>query len=199
MRYLFILILCAIISCDNSDTYNTETTEISLVKGNTHLKDGNYTEALNFFTEIITGKNTYTNLDQAYIGRGYAKLKLSFIHSAITDFKKALELDPLNISANAGLAISLFVTGQFSDALTESNNVLLKNNNYIYNAIRTINNKDLHLINAQVYLHRGEFKNSFNEIKAGLKVQLDYTEDDPLLVIKLIQTIKELTSNHLSQ
>jgi len=59
--------------------------------GSNALKEGNYIDAINYFTNII---DLYPNYVYAYVNRGYAKGKIGDYKGEMQDYNKAIEIYP---------------------------------------------------------------------------------------------------------
>lgn len=66
-------------------------------RGHLALKYGRYNQAINYYTEAIKSDNLSSiSLEDAYFNRGYAKMRTNDFDGAITDFNKAIEINPKN-------------------------------------------------------------------------------------------------------
>ena len=70
-------------------------------------------ESLEYFNKAIS---IDPDLSHAYIGRGYAKIKLGRLDDGLIDIKHALQLDDLNSFAHVSLGIYYFEKNELTEA-----------------------------------------------------------------------------------
>jgi antitoxin component YwqK of YwqJK toxin-antitoxin module len=89
-----------------------------LSKGATHLKEGEYTNAIRKLDDAIKLNMSYADL---YFYRGTAKLNNFDFDKAIDDFDQAIALEPLYMEAISNRAFARLRKYEFKDARTLSN------------------------------------------------------------------------------
>lgn len=95
------------------------------IKGNESYKNGDYEEAIQYYTNSIELKpisTTYTN-------RAFLNIKIKNYGDAIDDCKAALQLDQRNIKAYIRLAEIYEVLNKFTEAVENIDNALILNPN----------------------------------------------------------------------
>ena len=104
-----LLLLCLLQACTSKE-------QEVLEKGNTAYKQGQKTEAIEYYTQAIEINPQYA---EAYSDRGLAKSDLGDNTGAIQDYNKAIQLDPQYADAyqNRGIAKALLEdeAGTFAD------------------------------------------------------------------------------------
>jgi tetratricopeptide (TPR) repeat protein len=75
-----------------------------------------YDDSARSYTECLRIKNS---MEESYIGRGRARIRLNDIHGALDDFNKAITLNPCNSDAYIGRAASHHELGMFDAALLD--------------------------------------------------------------------------------
>ena len=115
MRHLitgFILVIL-LTSCESDQTKGSR----FFLKGNEELNNGNFREAIRFYTEAL---DKYPELEDAYNNRGVAYYKLGDYFNAIQDYSKViLELDAEDANARGNRVDAYLASGRNEDALRD--------------------------------------------------------------------------------
>lgn len=98
-------------SCSRSE----KDAELFFIQGNVAYTKGDYSKAIEFFTEAIQKTPSFAD---AYNNRGSAKLALDDLAGAIADFEKAASLDNDFVLAKYNLADALSNTERLDESLS---------------------------------------------------------------------------------
>ncbi len=137
-----------------------------IATGNDSLQNGNYDEALNFFTRAISAKPDYAT---AYVTRGDAYLTQQRYDEALADFDKAIQLDPANARAYNG-------RGVVYRERVENPNLDLAIENF-NQAIRLKPDDALAYGNRGIALSKkGDRENALKDLNQAVQLKDDYAE-----------------------
>lgn len=87
-------------------------------KGVTAIRNGDYKDAVVFFTSFI---EKYPDNSNAFLNRGYAKSELEDNYGAINDYTMAIELNPNDAVAYSNRAVEKNKLGDYYGALQDNN------------------------------------------------------------------------------
>lgn len=127
--------------------------------GNKAIEQGDYKNAIEFFTSFI---KQYSNIDRAYINRGYAKDKIRDFSGAIEDYNKAIELNPNDAVAYSNRAAVKHSLGDYYGALQDNNRAIEIDPNY-----------------AAAFYNRGRDKDRLHDYGGAIKDYDKAIEIDP--------------------
>ena len=112
-----------------------------------HVNTGQLTSALALFDSVIAERKNVPIV--AYLGRGTAQALLGNLTNAISDFSKAIEIDPTNDDAWKRRGQARAAKGNFTDALSDlSRAIQLKPTSDVYHQRATIYYKQKNYIRA---------------------------------------------------
>ena len=109
--YIFLPIYLIILGCDRAE----KDTELFFIQGNVAYKNGNFEEAIKFYSEAIEKMPKFAD---AYNNRGRVKLELDNLEGAIQDFEKAVSIDDNFYMAKFNLAEAYSNTDKLDESLT---------------------------------------------------------------------------------
>lgn len=113
--YFFQLFNLSLLLSACSDQDQSEAAQFFL-KGNLKLSQKEYTDAIHYYDEALQKKNDFAD---AYNNRGIAYLRMGDIEKALSDFSKAIDIDPKFDQAYFNRAGALVDTKTFVTAATD--------------------------------------------------------------------------------
>jgi Flp pilus assembly protein TadD len=132
-----------------------------------HLKevDGDYTEAIKLYSEIIQEE---PRNDEAYVKRGSSYLQEGDYQSALADFTKAIKLNPSNASAYYNRAIIYTDLKEYGDemAIADLNIAIGLDPNDAYN----------YLMRGFAYANMGKIENAYWDYATALQINPNETK-----------------------
>jgi len=158
-----------------------------------YYEDGEYTKALNKFSEASKRKSDYWD---SYNGLGWTYFAQHVLAYSISNFTKAVNGDSLFLDCYVGLSLASFENNDYLSAIDAAVKAVqidslgfVFNGSYEFTHNTKVNAKALRKILALSYYYNGEFQKSYNQLKTYLKPQVSLDINSPhfprLLLIEL--------------
>jgi tetratricopeptide (TPR) repeat protein len=185
-RWVFLIVLLTgtllfYLSCEEKGVERVTASEL-IEKGWQKFEAGNSAGAGSDFSAALSISTTATDSGGAFLGLGWAQLRLIQAGLAEKSLVDHLQLSPLSDDGRAGLAFAYLAQvaqDKFQSAIDAADEVLSSDSSWSFGHDSSIDYSDLHLLLAQSYYGLADYSESLRIVQVYFDRNFDPDIDTP--------------------